>query len=507
MKNFILPLVCGLLLLIAPAGVHAQSVGIGTVSPDASAALDISSTAKGLLVPRLTAAQRTGIATPAAALLVYQTDGPQPGFWFNAGSATVPAWTFFNPSGDNLGNHTATQPLNLQTNALTGSGATIGAIVGVGITAQGGLNIGQNTNGNIFIGNQSGQANTTGIDNQFDGFQSGINNTTGSFNFFSGLHSGYFNTTGTRNHFDGNSSGYSNTTGTNNQFTGIQSGISNTTGSFNQFSGFASGYNTTTGSFNLFNGYQAGSSNTTGYNNQFNGYQSGQANTTGSSNQFSGFQAGTSNTTGNNNWAFGVGAGPGPATGNLTNAGALGYLAVVTQSNSLVLGGTGINAVKVGIGTTAPAYTLDVAGTINASGTVRANGVVLASDRRFKQDVQTLPDALAHVRRLRGVSYTFRQADFPTRRFPAGPQLGVIAQELEQVYPELVSTDAQGYQAVNYAQLTPVLIEALKELADQNTALRLRLAAQQDQAAASAAGFEQRLRALEAGGARALAGH
>ena len=488
MKNFVLLLVCGLLLLIAPAGVHAQSVGIGTVSPDASAALDISSTAKGLLVPRLTAAQRTGIATPAAALLVYQTDGPQPGFWFNAGSATVPAWTFFNPSGDNLGNHTATQPLNLQTNALIGSGATIGAIVGVGITAQGGLNIGQNTNGNIFIGYQSGQANTTGIDNQFDGFQSGINNTTGSFNFFSGLHSGYFNTTGTRNHFDGNSSGYSNTTGVNNQFTGIQSGISNTTGSNNQFSGFASGYNTTTGSNNLFSGFQAGSSNTTG-----------------SSNQFSGFQAGNSNTTGNNNWAFGVGAGP--ATGNLTNAGALGFLAVVTQSNSLVLGGTGSNAVNVGIGTTAPAYTLDVAGTINASGTVQANGVVLASDRRFKQNVQTLPDALAHVRRLRGVSYTFRQADFPTRRFPAGPQLGVIAQELEQVYPELVSTDAQGYQAVNYAQLTPVLIEALKELADQNTALRLRLAAQQDQAAASAAGFEQRLRALEAGGARAQAGH
>ena len=53
--------------------IYAQSVGIGTTSPDASAQLDVSSTSKGLLIPRMTGAQRRAIASPAAGLIVYQT--------------------------------------------------------------------------------------------------------------------------------------------------------------------------------------------------------------------------------------------------------------------------------------------------------------------------------------------------------------------------------------------------------------------------------------------------
>lgn len=54
--------------------------------------------------------------------------------------------------------------------------------------------------------------------------------------------------------------------------------------------------------------------------------------------------------------------------------------------------------------------------------------------------------------------------------------MGVIAQELEAVYPELVHTDAAGFKSVNYAQITPVLIEAIKELAARNTALEAKAA-------------------------------
>lgn len=60
-------------LVLATVSTHAQ-VAIGTPTPDVSAQLDITSTAKGLLIPRMTAAQRTGIGTPAEGLLVYQTD-------------------------------------------------------------------------------------------------------------------------------------------------------------------------------------------------------------------------------------------------------------------------------------------------------------------------------------------------------------------------------------------------------------------------------------------------
>jgi len=144
---------------------RAQSVGIGTPTPNASAALDIKASDKGLLIPRLTAAQRAGIAAPPQGLMVYQTDGtpgggPQTGFWYYAGSPA--AWVFLSPTGggaDNLGNHTATQNLNLGPNALVGTGASVGTAVGLGVRADGGLNLGQNTPGNnLYLGYQAGQA-------------------------------------------------------------------------------------------------------------------------------------------------------------------------------------------------------------------------------------------------------------------------------------------------------------------------------------------------------------
>lgn len=71
---------------------HAQSVGIGTSSPDSKAALDISAgpdNNKGLLIPRLTSAQRTAIPTTTEGMLVYQTDDAQPGFWYFTNGAWV----------------------------------------------------------------------------------------------------------------------------------------------------------------------------------------------------------------------------------------------------------------------------------------------------------------------------------------------------------------------------------------------------------------------------------
>jgi sugar lactone lactonase YvrE len=86
----------GLLLTAPLAAVRAQSVGVGTTTPDASAAFEVKATDKGLLPPRLTAAQRAAILNPASGLLVYQTDGT-PGYyyfsgtqWLNLGTGTQP---------------------------------------------------------------------------------------------------------------------------------------------------------------------------------------------------------------------------------------------------------------------------------------------------------------------------------------------------------------------------------------------------------------------------------
>jgi hypothetical protein len=91
------------LALLTTSAALAQTGGVtigASQAPDASAVLDIVSSAKGALLPRLTAAQRLGIATPAAGLIVFQTDAPtsgtgagtRAGFWFNSGTGAAPAW-------------------------------------------------------------------------------------------------------------------------------------------------------------------------------------------------------------------------------------------------------------------------------------------------------------------------------------------------------------------------------------------------------------------------------
>ena len=71
--------------VVLTASTYAQ-VGIGTTDPNGSAALDITSTTKGLLIPRMLAGDRTAIDTPATGLMVYQTDGTA-GFYYYNGSS------------------------------------------------------------------------------------------------------------------------------------------------------------------------------------------------------------------------------------------------------------------------------------------------------------------------------------------------------------------------------------------------------------------------------------
>jgi len=81
-------------ILVAMAGVaNAQNVGINAsgAAPDGTAMLDVASTTKGFLAPRMTSAQRTAISSPATGLLVYQTDGTA-GYYYNSGTTASPVW-------------------------------------------------------------------------------------------------------------------------------------------------------------------------------------------------------------------------------------------------------------------------------------------------------------------------------------------------------------------------------------------------------------------------------
>ena len=85
--------------LLATSAAYAQNnVGINTTAPDPSAALDITSTDKGVLIPRMIQTQRDAITNPAPALMIYQTDGTK-GFYYNSGAAAAPVWSAVGGSG------------------------------------------------------------------------------------------------------------------------------------------------------------------------------------------------------------------------------------------------------------------------------------------------------------------------------------------------------------------------------------------------------------------------
>ncbi len=109
--------------------------------------------------------------------------------------------------------------------------------------------------------------------------------------------------------------------------------------------------------------------------------------------------------------------------------------------------------------------------TLDVNGSIGNNGQFVTSDKRYKTNISTLTDPMATINRLRGVSYVFRHEEFPEMKFREGNNIGFIAQELQEVLPELVSENQKGYLAVNYQAIVPILTEALKrqdeELQDQ----------------------------------------
>jgi hypothetical protein len=124
---------------------------------------------------------------------------------------------------------------------------------------------------------------------------------------------------------------------------------------------------------------------------------------------------------------------------------------------------------NVGIGTSTPAYKLHVNGSVAGVG-----NFVSLSDARYKQNVSTIENALEVILHLRGVTYDWRQSEYKELNFSEGRQIGFIAQEVERVLPELVQTDRNGYKSVAYANMVPVLVEAIKQQQKQMDALKAR---------------------------------
>lgn len=257
------------------------SVGVGTTNPNPSSILDVTSSSKGLLIPRMTASQRDAIASPATGLLIYQTNETA-GFYYYNGSwqPLAPSLTSYaNTALSNL-----TDPTAVNVHLLPATAAT----TNLGNASSNWKNL--YLSGDVYIG-ANRVVSDKGNASNFFGTNAGVSNTSGAYNTATGYQSLHVNSTGGYNTANGAISLPFNSTG---------------------------GYNTGVGMFSL---YYIGSTN---YNTAI-GYGAGDNTTNPTQGTFLGA----------NSWAS-----PG-----LTNMTAIGYAAKATASNQVMLGNTSVTSV------------------------------------------------------------------------------------------------------------------------------------------------------------------
>lgn len=118
----------------------------------------------------------------------------------------------------------------------------------------------------------------------------------------------------------------------------------------------------------------------------------------------------------------------------------------------------------VGIGIIAPNVALDVNGDINFTGVIAD-----VSDERLKDDITPLLNALEKIMQLKGVSFVMKEDPASTI------ELGLIAQDVEKVYPELIQENDDGIKRLNYIGMIGPLVESIKELNTKNNTLEFKL--------------------------------
>jgi len=326
--------------------------------------------------------------------------------------------------------NTAVGPYAMQ-NSTTGSGNTA-----VGYAAQsGGITTGSN---NTSIGNGAGNDLTTGSQNVFVGKDAGANNTTGEQNTAIGnecLRNSL--TTGNRNTCMGSSSGQM-YNGSESVFIGNYCGKDKDSGD----------NNTGVGNYALSSDQNG---TTSGSNNVAVGDRAGKLISTGNQNVFVGKDAGDEVTTGSQNIAVGCNANPGAATNTSVT---IGHDISSKGSNTAFIGGT--------------------SGAYNGANTTTWSQT---SDIRIKKNIVENNKGLDLINAVQIKNFEYKTSDEIVKDSPElkdvvktavvnkeGTQLGVIAQELEEVLPEVVITNEEGIKSVNSENLTWYLINAVKEL-------------------------------------------
>lgn len=335
-----------LIFIILPTLFFAQ-VGIGTTSPDASAMLDVSSTSKGFLPPRLALTGTTDVATiltPATGLMVYNTATAAdvvPGYYFYNGATWIKSTSDLLSKTEGT-NFTGSLIVGHQT---TGTLATAINNTAVGIQAMKAVTTARNNTAigyqalTLLTGTSAGStvAGNTAVGSlALPALNSTSSNGDATFNTAIGFQSMQAATAANNNTAVGYNSLKSDLSGHQNTAVGV-SALEKGTVANNTAVGYRALLNTTSGANNTAIGHQAGLINTTGANNTFLGYLSTASSAT------------------------------------LSNATALGNGATVTASNTIQLGNTAVTAVNTSGAVTALQYKLSALNTAPASAT--ATGV------------------------------------------------------------------------------------------------------------------------------------
>ncbi|MGE5355063.1 MAG: tail fiber domain-containing protein [Deltaproteobacteria bacterium] len=338
MKNFIKTTVIIICLLFAFNSIYSQTTIITDVnsytSGEITAVLDVHSTNKGLIIPRLTLSARNGITNPATGLLIYQTDN-DPGFYFYTGSTWVMLSTTLITKIADADSDTKVQAEKNQDEDIIRF--DLGGIEHMILRRNpGGIPLLElrNSMGNTLIGESAGLT-TQGSNNTATGSQSMFFNISGSSNSAFGFQSFHNNNFGNENTALGYKSMFSNQAGSQNTAVGFHSLYTNAGNNRNTAIGheamyfgnnlppFSQTFNTAvgcealkgsnnlplnTGTQNTAVGDRALFGNSSGLNNTASGVKAMFTNTSGSNNVAYGVESLFSNTTGGSNTAIGEGA-------------------------------------------------------------------------------------------------------------------------------------------------------------------------------------------------------
>lgn len=422
-----------LLQLIVPNNMTAQ-VGIGTIDP--YAALDITSTDNGLLIPRVALTSTTTVLpvlTGRTSELVYNTatvSDVTPGFyylstntgpWVRLGTAATNSWLITGNTGIVDGtNYIGTAASTNVDVAFRRNNVAAGKI---GTT---------NTSFGLLAASNNNSTNNTAF---------GVNALANSTNAASSnnVAIGY----GAMDNLGANNTAQSVAIGVN-AFGSATTNSNSVAIGYNAAQGTSTGIdNTAVGAFALNNNATGQQSTAVGRNALFG--------STGSFNIGIGYGAGTSIGAGTNNTCIGYQS---DVSSGLTNSSAIGNGAVCTVSNTMKFGNASITNNYF-------------------SNTVNAVTFTASSDLRYKKEISPVSPSLTILNKLQPVNYYFKTAEELTaekiKSIAFGGdktrerQVGFIAQEVEKIIPEVVHTDNEGYKSIDYAKFSPFIIKAIQE--------------------------------------------